>query len=34
MDLEESFILPHAKVLAPRQDDSSRFNQGFNRNFD
>jgi hypothetical protein len=34
MDLEEGFILPHAKVLAPRQDDSSRFDQGFNRNFD
>jgi len=33
MDLEESFILPHAKVLAPRQDDSSRFDQGFNQNF-
>jgi hypothetical protein len=34
VDLEESFILPHAKVLAPRQDDSSRFHQGSNRSVD
>ena len=33
VDLEEGLILSHTEVLAPRQDDSRRFDQGFNQNF-
>ena len=33
MNLQKGFILSHAEVLPPRQDDSSRFDQGFNQGF-